>query len=75
MYLFVVVMADLQRCIEMSIVSSDSVLMDETLKHLSLKRSQSSLTPYDLEDTSYCNVSIQVSETIVFANYCVVANF
>ena len=59
-------MADLHRCIEMSIVSSDSVVLDETLKHLSLKRSRSLLTPYDLEDTSYCNVSIQVSGTLCY---------
>lgn len=66
MYLSVIDMADIQRCLEMSNVSTDSFVMDETLKYLSLRRYQHSLTPYDIEDTSYCNVSIQVSEMMIF---------
>ena len=40
-----------------------SIDFDDTLRSLSLRRSQRALTPYDLEEepTDYCNVTLQVS--------------
>ena len=62
-------MTDLVRTIEMSNVSSDSIHIGRTLRRLSLRRSQSTPTPYDIEEEPY-DIEEEPSDNDFSAQVC-----